>query len=209
MAGRCVGLGLTTDDQGRVAVKGARQVAWPALAGCLIRRANGLRVDPGTGDLWVPPDARLIRRADTAAGGTFTPTVAGSYLLSELEVQITAPACADGQLVAILSGGYIGQRMGDGNWWNVKRYVTTYIDGSPVGFTGSQTVATLENNSGGVLSGSTAVDPFVVTLDVPAGSVAKVLAHYEHNRLAFTAAAANGYEWRPPRLDALLFTLSD
>lgn len=208
MAGRCVGLGLTTDDQGRVAVLGARQVEWPNEGSCPIAANNGLRVDPVSGALWVPPDGRLIReRAVGGTDGTFVPTVAGSYLLTELVLEMDAPACADAQMVVVVNGGFIGQRMGNGNWWAVQRYLTIYLDDVVVGFTGNQTVASLENNSGGVLSSSGPVDPVVVTLDVPAGSTGKVLAHYEHNRLAFTASAANGYDWRCPVLDGLMFTL--
>jgi len=202
MAGICAGPGLTTDEDGQLQLFGPVEEAWNE-ADCV----NALRVDPGTGKLWAPR-ARLIHARTTQPGSTATPTLAGTFTLTTLDHEQTAPACSDAKFVALLTGGYLGQRMGSGNWWAVRRYITVELNGAPVAFTGLEPVGGLENNSGGVLGASAALDATVAAaLDVPAGQTVRVLAHYEHTRLTFTASAANSYDWRPPVIDGFMFVL--
>jgi hypothetical protein len=206
MAGICEAGGLTVVD-GKLELSGPPELAWPGP--CTIEEGNALRIDPGTGKVWAPQ--ALVRRK-TTTGDTITAavTVSGTYPLGDDLVHTqTAPSCApyDVRFIATLSGGYFGQRMGTGNWWAVRRFVTIYVNGVVVAFTGLQTVAGLENNSGGVLGAGGAVDPLTITAPVPAGQVVKVVASYEHQRLAFTANPANSYEWRPPVIDGFMFAL--
>lgn len=206
MAGTCTGPGLTTGPDGKIEVQGARELVWPNEGACHIAANNGLFIDPVTGNLWVRPAGRVLRKTTTGASITAVPTVSGTYPLTTLTHEQTALECSSATFVGILSGGYIGQRMGNGNWWAVERYVTVYKNAVPIGFTGSQPVASLENNSGGVLGTSGAVDPLTVSVDLDPGDTVKVVAAYEHHRLAFTTAVANGYDWRPPSITGLLFT---
>lgn len=207
MAGICEGGGLTIDGDGRLVLAGVPELAWGPV--CSIEDGTGLRIDPGTGKVWTPKHRALHTQASEPAL-TAAVTVAGTYALGDpVVLETVAPACSPfpARFVATLSGGYFGQRMGNGNWWAAKRFVTVWVNGVVVGFTGSQTVASLENNSGGVLNAGAAVDALTITALVPAGQTVKVQASYQHERLSFTASPANGYEWRPPTIDGFMFLL--
>lgn len=208
MAGICAGLGLDTDASGHLFIPGPRQVSWPNETACRIAANNGLRVDPATGNLWVPPDARMMHLATHGDAKTQVPTSAGTVTLTHLDHRQTAPVCSDCQFVGVLSAGFLGTRMGSGNWWQVDRSITIYVDGTAVGFTGSQPVAVTENNSGGVLGQGGAVDSLLIYATVPAGKVIRLDATWIHNRVTFATAAANGITWRPPSIDGFLYTLN-
>lgn len=206
MAGICTTGGLTVDADGKLGIQGARPGAWPSEGSCPIAANNGLRLDTVSGNLWVAPPGDVLQKVTAGVEDTATPTLAGSFQIAHLEHEQVVPACADAQFVAHLSGGFIEQRMANGNWWTVQRYLTLYVNGIAVAFTGTQDVATLENNSGGTLSGGGAVDSTTIIRPVTAGQTVKLVAHYEHNRLAFTAGGANGYVWRSPSIVGQLFT---
>lgn len=58
MADPCLGCGTATDANGDLTIKGARSGAWKTWYGSNIDAKNGIRCDPITGKLWVPPPAK-------------------------------------------------------------------------------------------------------------------------------------------------------
>lgn len=58
MADPCLGCGTATDANGDLTIKGARSGAWKTWFGANIDAKNGIRCDPTTGKLWVPPPVK-------------------------------------------------------------------------------------------------------------------------------------------------------
>jgi hypothetical protein len=202
MAGLCAGCGIDTSN-GQFDLSGPRSREWPYLPATLAAN-NGLRCDPETGELWVPPDTRLVTATDVDVDRYIVPDAADETALCTLDVSATAPARSNAALRWDVSGGYAGYRVGDANWWTVKRYVTVYHDGTPVGTSGTEVVSSFENNGGGVMGTAGPVDALHGWDVVPAGTVVRVLAVYTLDVLAYSANGANGFSWRSPRASVWL-----
>lgn len=204
MAGLCTGLGITTDPTtGLLTLDGARQVAWPYA--CLPSAANGLRVDPGTGTAWVPPDFETLVVDAEGPDKHVVPSVVGSGLIQELVTEQTVPDCGKARWFCWILGGHAGWRQASGNFWAIERSVTIEIDGVPVGFSGVQQVSVAENNSGGVMSSGSAVDAYQVHDLLDPGQTIKVTATYNLHTYTLTANAVNGLAWRAPKLTSTLW----
>lgn len=203
MAGLCTSLGITTDADGKLMLAGARQVAWPY--GCLIGAANGLRVDPVTGNAWAPPDLETL--IDTAQGPNknVVPSVVGTGLIQELVTEQTAPECGKARWLVWITGGHAGWRQGNGNFWAIERVVTITVDGVVVGFSGMEQVSVAENNSGGIMSSGSAVESVMVDGMMNPGQTIKVVATYNLATYTLTANAANGLAWRSPKITSTLW----
>jgi hypothetical protein len=206
MAGECTGIGIRINADNAVEADLDRREEWPYSVAVGTR--NGLRGDPTTGQLWVPPD-QIIRRAEaTAPGKTVVPDDSGTVLLTELSLQMTASDDHDQVMFGFfLVGGYQGFRMGLGNFWAVKRYITTYDDGDPTTFSGSEEVGAFENNAGPSAGAGSIVEGMVGWAVKPGGIVFKVTAHYDLDPLTYTASPVNGFAWRPPRLQIVQFSM--
>lgn len=205
MAGICAGPGLESAG-GLLQLAGARSQAFPA--GCSLGALNGLRVDPDTGDAWVPPDAifSAAQGAQTGADRTIAPASSAAVLLSKLDLTMTAPACRRSLFLGDLAGGYQGFRAGTGNFWLLSRFVTIYVDGAPIGFTGLQPVGGLENNSGGAISIGGPVEAQPIRVQLTAGQKIRVYAEYSFDPATFTASAVNALTWRAPKLNGVLLS---
>lgn len=203
MAGTCWGDGVGTDADGKLTILGPRAGAWPGGTGCPIGTGNALRVDADTGLLWVAPMSVSVARA-TQANRSIAPTAVGVVQLTAVALEVTAPACGPAVVRFDVTGGYAGCRAVTGNFWTIQRYLTVYIDGAPTAYTGLEPVGGIENDSGGVLATSGAVDPNVVHVPATAGQKVRLLAHYELNVQTFSANAVNGVAWRPPRIEGMI-----
>ena len=132
MAGLCTGPGLETIG-GKIQVAGAREAAWPGDGACTIAASNGLRVDPATEELWVPPDAQILfeQGVQTGADRTVVPATSAVKALSQLDLTMEVPACGRALFRASLQGGYAGWRAYSGKLWVLQRFVTLSINGAP------------------------------------------------------------------------------
>lgn len=199
MAGICTGPGLTTTDDGLLALDGYRSLAWAGAGG--IAACNGLMVDPATNHAWAPPPLQVTSAQDVEDERNVTPGGVGETTLDTMAAQLVVPSCQRASILGGSVGGYTGFRLGSGNFWTVKRYITVRVNGVAVAFTGSQIIAAAENNSGGVLSsGSPADGEQVIVPNVAAGATVRIEAEYTLDVDGYSASASNGLLWRPPRL---------
>lgn len=205
MAGQCAGCGIDTTD-GDVSVLGPRTGAWPYGPAATQSGNNGLRCDADAG-LWVPPDAKIVSGTATKPNRVVAPADSSTVLLHEVSLTLTAALRSNSLVRFDIHGGYAGFRMATGNWWGVTRFITTFYDGVPSAFSGSEYVASCENNSGGILGVGGPVEAQHGWDVVPAGTVVKVLANYSLDVLAFADNALNGLTWRCPRITMMLMSI--
>lgn len=204
MAGLCTGLGLTTDEDGKLMVAGARQQPWPYA--CTIASQNGLRVDPVTGAAWAPPDFRSDVVGEVGPNKNLVPADTGSTLVQTLTTSQTAPACGKARWLCWILGGYAGWRQGSGNFWAIERAISIEVDGNPVGFTGLQEVSRAEHNAGGgALSSGGPIESFMADGLLEPGEKVEVTASYYLNVSGLTANVLNGLAWRSPRITSTLW----
>lgn len=205
MAGICAGPGLATEG-GLLTLDGPRSQEWPSPAGCTVAANNGLRIDPVTGKLWTPPDPIISDATDTAATLAVVPAAVGTTALGTLEIYQEARLCTRSFWLGEITGGYAGLRAGDGNFWAVQRSITVMVNGAPVAFTGMETVASIENNSGGVIGLGSIPDATTLRLQLSNGDNVRVTAVYQLEVFTFSASAANGLSWRPPAATGILWS---
>jgi hypothetical protein len=207
MAGPCAGCGIDTTD-GEISLAGARSREWPYGA-ATIGANSGLFCDPVTGFAWTAPEM-LVRHNDDQAGGmTVVPTDTDTILLGEYQQGVIAAIRSNSLVRYDVCGGYAGFRMGDGNWWVLKRYITVVKNGTPVSYSGNEVVNTVENNTGGVLSIGGPVDAQGWWEVVAPLTVIELKTRYTLEVPAHSAHAANGFQWRPPRLSIMAASIPD
>lgn len=205
MAGVCVGDGLATED-GLLVLDGPRSQAWPSPVDCTLEANNGLRVDPGTGKLWAPPDPLISDETDAGAPQAIVPGGVGTIALDTLVIQQQARICTRSFWLGQIVGGYAGFRMASGNFWAVQRTVTVEVNAVPVAFTGLETVGAMENNAGAVLGNGAPVEAMTLRLQLSSGDTVRVTATYQLEVFTYTANAANGLSWRPPAITGVLWS---
>lgn len=206
MAGSCTGVGIRINAFNEVEADVDRRQVWPYTA--QLASKNGLRGDPETGQLWAPPDQIVSKVEAIGVAKTIIPTDAATVALTDLTVTMTASTDHDQVMFGLfLSGGKAGFRMGTGNFWLVNHIVTTYDNGTPTTFTGSEDCASAENNAGGSIGFSLTPDALIGWHVKPGGTVFKVTASYSFDPLTFTDSPTNGFAWRPPRLHVLQLSM--
>lgn len=205
MAGQCWGDGIKVDDQGRLSLSGPRAVAWPGGPSCTLAANSGLKVDPVTGELWVAPRSVISTTAVTKPNRTIVPAGAGIVALSHLELTMTARDCERMLAVFHVTSGYCGMRQGSGNFWIVERYFTIYVNGVAVAFSGSEDIGGGENNSGGAITQLGPVENATFPRDLDPGDVVKLVADYQLNVATYAASGVNNLQWRPPRIEGILY----
>lgn len=204
MAGLCTGLGLDTDDDGKITLAGAREQAWPYE--CTIGAQNGLRVDPVTGLAWATPEFRSDVEGEVGPDKNLVPSTTGSTLVQTLTTSQTNPECGKARWLCWILGGYAGWRQGSGNFWAIERAVSAEVDGVPVAFTGLQEVSRAEHNAGGgALSSGGPVESFMIDGLLDPGQEVEVTVSYYLNVSGLTANVLNGLAWRSPRITSTLW----
>lgn len=210
MAGICAGAGLTTDDNGYLAVLGARPGSFPA--GCDIETENGLRSDPGTGSLWVAPPPVDRTDASAPSGTAFVyPTGPGIFAIPAIPVQAaTAPGCSPSLARLSLTGGMVTLRASNSNLWLIERQLVVAMDAVPVETIAWQTVAEIETPStlsGGILGIGHPPDTWATIVPVAAGSTVSLTVEYRLNVASWHTHAGNRVDFRPPTARVELATI--
>lgn len=210
MAGICAGAGLTTDDNGYLAVLGARPGAFPV--GCDLLTENGLRSDPGTGSLWVaPPPAVRLAASDPAAVAYIYPTGPGIYSVpTPLAEAVTAPGCSTSTARISLTGGMVTMRASSSNLWLIERQLTVKVGGITVLSIPWQTVAEIETPStlsGGIIGTGHPPDTWAAEFAVGAGSTVEASVAYRLNVASWHTHASNRVDFRSPVLAVELLTV--
>ena len=198
MAGTCVGAGLDIDGDGQLELRGARSLAWPYP--CDIGVRNGLRVDPVTNKAWVKPPQIVGHSAVSGPDRSIAPASAADIAIGHYEVTHTASACSQEFVRYAVTGGFAGFRLKSGNFWILQRYVSLFVNGSPVATTGLQPIAECENNSGGVTTQGAVLEGTESDLVVNAGDVVKLVADYTLQLPGFDADVLNNFVYRAPRV---------
>jgi hypothetical protein len=207
MAGSCTGLGVRINRNNEVEAAVDRKEAWPYPGSAATK--SGTRVDPVTKLLWTPPDSVVkVAEAPLGPNKVVSPPDTDTIRLTDLSLEMVASKDHDQVMFSFsLSGGYVGFRLGAGNFWAVYRYVTTYLNGVPTTFSDWEEVAGAENNASGAIGSSTVPDSFEGWKVVAGGVKFKVVARYELRPLAFTDRAVNSMAWRPPRLQIMQWSM--
>lgn len=205
MAGDCSGCGITTAD-GQVAVAGPVAAAWPFGPGAALPADNGLACDPTLG-LYMPPPSIFTQSTRTQTGRFIHPIDNTPILLNETVLEATASSKSNSIVRFDVNGGTAGMRVGNNNWWNVYRLITTYVNGVPTTYGPSASVASVENETGGFMGVLVPVVAEAGWLTVPAGAVVKVLARYSLEYYTWSANVNNGISFQCPRLTMMMWNV--
>jgi hypothetical protein len=187
---------------GSLAPLGPRPLAWPSPPTCPMDRANGLKYDPVTGEMWVTPDMEVRHVSATGTPNHIQPNFQSTKAVDQISLSQQLRSCTGAFLHFTVSGGFAEFMVTPGNTWVLQQNQTIYVNNVAVGYTGNVDIGSA--GCGGSMAGNMRIGVPCGTLammgDFNSNDLVKVVMTYTMRMEAWNSAGSvtSYMDWTPP-----------